>query len=132
MGSVELVKRVYAAFGRGQIEAVLATFDPQIEWHQAEGHPYEPSGRAWVGPGAVREQLLLRIGADWEGFTVRPERFHDAGGVVVVEGRYTGRFKSTGRSLDAQACHVWTLRNGKVARFQQFVDTAQLQAVMGP
>ena len=37
----------------------------------------------------------------------------------------------TGRSLDAQACHVWTLSNGKVTRFQQYVDTAQLFDVMG-
>jgi len=131
MSHVELVQRVYAAFGRGQVEAVLAAFDPQIEWHLAEGHPYEPGGRAWVGPGAVREKLFERIGAEWDGFTVHPQIFHDAGVVVVVEGRYTGTCKSTGKSLDAQLCHVWTIRNGKVARFQQFVDTAQLQDVIG-
>jgi ketosteroid isomerase-like protein len=36
-----------------------------------------------------------------------------------------------GRSLDAQACHVWKLRDGKIVSFQQYADTAQLQDVMG-
>ncbi len=53
-----------------------------------------------------------------------PHRFHQAGETVAVEGRYA---KATGRRLDAQMCHVWTLHGGKVAGFQQYVDTAQLQ-----
>ena len=51
--------------------------------------------------------------------------------VVVVEARYTGTFKQTGKNLDAQVCHVWKIRDGKVASFQQYVDTAQLQDVEG-
>jgi ketosteroid isomerase-like protein len=43
---------------------------------------------------------------------------------VVVEGRYTRTFKTTGKSLDAQFCHVFKVRDGKRTSFQQFVDTA--------
>lgn len=52
-------------------------------------------------------------------------------GAVVVEARYTGTFKETGKELDAQVCHIWKIRDGKVASFQQYVDTAQLQDVEG-
>ena len=51
--------------------------------------------------------------------------------MVVVEGRYTATHRGTGRSLDAQVCHVWTLKGGKIARFHRYVDTAKLQEVMG-
>jgi uncharacterized protein len=128
---VRLVQDVYAAFGRGDVATVLATFDSRIEWREAEGHPYSPRGETWIGPDAVLQKLFARIAADWDGFTVHTRTFHDAGDTVVVEGRYTGTFKPTGQVLDAQLCHLWTLRAGKVARFQQYVDTAQLQAVMG-
>ena len=128
---MRLVHDVYAAFARGDIAAVLGAFDPAIAWREAEGNPYEPSGKAWVGPDAVLQKLLLRIAADWEGFTIHPQLFHDAGDTVIVEGRYTGKHKLTGRRLDAQVCHVWTIRGGKVAAFQQFADTAQLQDVTG-
>ena len=38
--------------------------------------------------------------------------------------------ETTGKSIDAQVSHVLTFRNGKLAKFQQYVDTAQLQAVI--
>jgi ketosteroid isomerase-like protein len=44
--------------------------------------------------------------------------------------KYTGTYKPTGKSMDTQVCHVWDVKNGKVTRFQQYVDTAKLQDVM--
>ena len=110
---------------------MLGAFDANIEWREAEGNPYEPSGNAWVGPDAIVQNLFMKLGAEWDGFTVHPKEFHDAGDTVVVEGRYTGTHKATGKSLDAQVCHVFRIRDGKLTSFQQFVDTAQLQDVMG-
>jgi ketosteroid isomerase-like protein len=103
---------------------------PNIRWHQAEGNPYMPSGEAWVGPDAVLN-LFMKLGSEWDGFTVHPRSFHDAGASVIVEGRYTGKYKATGKSMDTQCCHVWDVKDGKVTRFQQYVDTAKLQDVMG-
>jgi hypothetical protein len=131
MSNVELVRGLYEAFGRGDVGTVLGAMDPSIEWREAEGNPYEPNGNAWIGPDAITQNLLVKLGTDWDGFTVHPKEFHDAGDTVIVEGRYTGTHKATGRSLDAQVCHVWKVRDGKLASFQQFVDTAQLQGVMG-
>jgi ketosteroid isomerase-like protein len=70
------------------------------------------------------------LGAEWDGFTVHPRSFHDAGGSVIVEVRYSGRYKTTGKGMDTQACHVFDIKDGKVTRFQQYVDTAKLQNVM--
>jgi ketosteroid isomerase-like protein len=131
MDNVGLLKNLYAAFGRGEIPTVLGGMSPDIRWHQAESNPYMPSGEPWVGPDAVLNNLFMRLGAEWDGFTVHPKTFHDAGNSVVVEVRYTGRYKATGKSMDAQACHVWDVKDGKVTRFQQYVDTAKVQDVMG-
>jgi ketosteroid isomerase-like protein len=131
MSNVRLVQNVYEAFGRGDVATVLGAFDANIEWREAEGNPYEPSGKAWVGADAILQNLFIKLGADWDGFTVHPKDFHDAVGTVVVEGRYTGTHKRTGKVLDAQVCHVWKIRDGKLTSFQQFVDTAQLQDVTG-
>ena len=130
ISNVQLAKDIYAAFGRGDIPAVLALFHPEIHWREAEGNPYQPDGAAWVGPQAVLEKLLMRIGSEWEGFTVSVRALHDAGDHVVTEGRYTGTYKPTGQSIDAQLCHVLRFRDGKLASFQQYVDTGQLQAAM--
>ena len=131
MGNVEFVRGLYAAFGQGDVPAVLGAMDPRIEWREAEGNPYQPSGNAWTGPDAIMQNLILKLGTEWDGFTVHPKEVHDAGDTVVVEGRYTGTHKATAKSLDAQFCHVFKIRDNKITSFQQFVDTAQLQDVMG-
>lgn len=129
--NVRLVKNIYDAFGRGDIPSVLGAFSPDIKWHEAESNPYMPSGEPWVGPDAVLNSLFIRLGAEWDGFSVHPRSFHGASDSVIVEGRYTGRYKATGRSMDVQLCHVWDVKDGKVTRFQQYVDTAKLREVMG-
>ena len=97
----------------GDIPAVLGMMDPDIEWREAEGNPYKPDGKAWLGPEAVLQNLFMKLGTEWDGFTVHPMEFHDAGSVVVVEGRYTGTYKETGKSLDTKICHLLTFRDGK-------------------
>ena len=131
MSNVQLARQIYDLFGSRDIPAVLASFDSAIEWREAEGNPYRMDGTAFVGPQAIVEKLFTFIGEDWEAHTIHIEKLHDAGEHVVVEGRFTGKYKPTGRSIDAQLCHVLAFRNGKVTRFQQYVDTAQLQHVMG-
>lgn len=131
MGNVQILTGAYEAFARGDVPSVLATFDPGIEWREAEGNPYKPDGKAWVGGDAIVQHLFMRLGSEWDGFTVAPREFHDAGDTVVVECRYTGVHKATGKSIHAQACHVWKLRDGKATSFQQYVDTAQMQEAMG-
>ncbi len=131
MSGADFIAGVYDAFGRGDIPAVLGAMDPAIHWHEAEGNPYMPSGEAWVGRDAIMNNLFAKLGDDWDGFTVHPGAFHEAGDVVVVELRYTATHNGTGKPLDAQVCHVWTLKDGKITKFQQYVDTAKLQDVMG-
>jgi ketosteroid isomerase-like protein len=130
MSNLQLARDIYAAFGRGDIPTVLAAFHPEIEWHQAEGNPYHMDGSAWIGPQAVLDNLFMRIGAEWDGFTITIQKLHDAGDHVVMEGRYTGTYKSSGRQLDSQLCHVLGFRDGKLVSFQQYLNTAQLQWVM--
>lgn len=62
MDNVNLLKNLYAAFGRGDIPSVLAAMSPDIQWHQAESNPYMPSGEAWVGPDSVLSNLFIRLG----------------------------------------------------------------------
>jgi ketosteroid isomerase-like protein len=131
MSNVDLLKGLYDSFGRGDVPGVLGSMDKEIHWHEAEGSPYMPSGEAFVGPDAIATKLFVRLAEEWDGFTVHPVSYYDAGDAVIVECRYTGTYKETGKPIDAQVCHVWTVKDGKVTKFQQYVDTAKLQDTMG-
>jgi ketosteroid isomerase-like protein len=43
-----------------------------------------------------------------------------------MAGYYQGINKATGNSFKANATHVWTVKNGKLAKFFQAVDTATI------
>jgi ketosteroid isomerase-like protein len=131
VSNLEVVKEIYRAFGRGDVPGVLARFHADAEWRLAEGHPYAPDGEAWIGPGEIARRFFMRAGSEWEGFSLAPGRWHDAGETVVLECRYAGTYRLTGKRLDAQACHVWTVRDGKIQRFQQYINTVHLRDVMG-
>jgi ketosteroid isomerase-like protein len=45
---------------------------------------------------------------------------------VVIEGYYQGTNKATGNTFKANATHVWTLKDGKLVRFFQAVDTVTI------
>jgi uncharacterized protein len=128
--NVTLVQGAYEAFARGDVPAVLGLFDERIEWHQAEGHPWDP-GHPFIGPQQVVEGVFARIPESYEGFRIQTDRMLADGDTVVMLGRYrAARAKPTGRPLDAQAVHVWDLKDGRIVRFQQYVDTRQLASLL--
>jgi ketosteroid isomerase-like protein len=128
---VEVARLMYEAFGRGDIPAVLALFEEALEWREAEGNPYRPDGAPWVGAKTVLTELFGRLAVEWDGFTVTPKTITETATGAVAECRYTGTYKATGRRLDAQVCHVLRIRQGRLTHFQQYVDTATMQWVMG-
>lgn len=128
--NVDLIKAIYDAFATGHIPGVVDRMSPDIEWNEAENHPYA-DGNPYRGPDAIVGGVFARLGTEWEGFTVRPKEFLDAGDTVVVLGRYGGACKATGLGMDAQFAHVWRVIGGKATRFQQYTDTLQAARVSG-
>ncbi|MCW3030584.1 MAG: Ketosteroid isomerase-related protein [Solirubrobacterales bacterium] len=125
--SVEFVEGIYGAFGRGDVPAVLGSFADDIEWFEAEGMPY---GGLHRGPEAVAQNVFGPITEDVEGFAVTPEELIGSGATVAAVVRYTGTGKATGKALDVPVVHVWDIRDGKAARFRQFIDTVKFAEVV--
>lgn len=119
--NLDVIQGTYDAFAAGDIEAVLATFDDDITWIEAEGGPY---GGAYHGPDDVVGNVFGPLGEEWDDFRVGPERFSDGGDTIVTTGTYSGTYTATGRSFEAPFAHVWDLEDGDVVRFQQYIDTA--------
>ncbi len=125
--NIELVKSVYVARERGDAPAALRAFADDIEWFEAEGMPY---GGVYRGPEAVAQNVLGPINEDVDGLALVREEFIASGGRVAAVIRYTGTGKATGKALDVPAVHVWDVRDGKLARFRQFIDTAKFAEVV--
>jgi ketosteroid isomerase-like protein len=128
---VSLVKQVYDAFAKGDVPGVLANFDPQIDWREAEGFAYA-DGNPYIGPEAVLQGVFGRLMSEWNGFAATPQEFLATADGVVTLGRYTATNKATGRAVDAPFAHIWRVQDGKLRYFQQFTDTAQFAGAATP
>ena len=120
MSNIDSIKQVYQAFAEGDVPTVLGALSPEIDWTEAEGFPYAGT---YHGPKAVLEGVFMRLGTEWNGFAAVPDEFIDAGDTVVVLGKYSGTYKATGKSFQANFAHIWKVQDGKAIRFVQYVDT---------
>ena len=120
MTNLNKIKSVYDAFAKSDIMGVLGVLSSDIAWTEAEGFPY---GGTYHGPKGVLEGVFMRLGSEWNGFAAVPNEFIDGGDTIVVLGKYSGTYKATGKSFEADFAHVWKLSDGKAARFVQYVDT---------
>ena len=128
MNNVDLVAGVYAAFGRGDVPKVLGAMHPQIQWTETAGYKY---GGIFRGPQAVLENVFAKIQVDFESFSIDVERMIDAGDVVVVQAHYVGKGKATGKSVRAAVAHVLEVSDGKIVRFDQYVDSGTINPIIG-
>lgn len=121
------VRRLYTAFARGDVPAVLGALAPDVRWTEAEGFPH---GGTYIGPDAVLHNVFMPLAAEWQGFAAVPQEFIADAGTVVVLGDYSGTWKATGKRFSAPFAHVWTLRDGRVVAFSQHTDTAVVQRAL--
>lgn len=128
--NVATIKALYESFEGGDVPAVLGRMSPDIVWNEAENFPYA-DGNPYRGPEAIAAGVFARCGGEWDGFAVAMPDLIDGGDRVVAFGRYSGAFKATGRNINPQAVHVWTLRDGKVVAFQQYIDTLDVARATG-
>jgi ketosteroid isomerase-like protein len=129
-GNLAIVKEIYANFAKGDVGAVLGAFAPDIAWREADGFLFA-DGNPYIGPAAVASGVFQRCVTMVNSFAAVPANFIDGGETIVAEGRYTGAWAASGKPLNAQFAHVWTLRGGKVVKFQQYTDTRQWAVLAG-
>ena len=126
--NVQVVQSFYDAISRGDVGTVLGLMDPEVEWNEAEHFLYADHS-PYIGPNSILNGVFMRLMSDWEGFKAIPEQFIGMGDMVAVTGRYHGTYRETGKSVNAQLVHVYTVKDGKLVKFQQYTDTAQFRDV---
>ncbi len=114
----DVISGLYAAFGRGDLPAVLATVDEEIEWHSPENLPHggDFSGREALG------RFFRGIGEHWESLEIALEALLSGGDRVVALARAHGRLRATGEQYEYFAAHAWTLRGDTPVRFDEYVN----------
>lgn len=128
--NLTVVDNLYKAFAAGDIPTVLGAMDANIVWNEAEGNDYA-DGNPYIGPDAVLNGVFARIGAEHEYFNLTDIVLHEmSDNQVFASLRYDAKVKKNGDTYNAQVGHLWTLKDGKVVTFQQYVDTRKIAEAM--
>ena len=121
--NVQTVKDFFAAIGRGDREALLALVAEDIEWIiPGEDWPLAGTHRGHAG----LENLLQKANETVETSFPEPPEFIAHGDRVMVVGFATGRIKATKRTFEDHWVFAITVRNGKVTKIREYVDTQAL------
>jgi len=122
--NVVIVTALYAAFGRGDLVAILAALSEDIVWYHPP-HPDIPWGGRRQGKQEVA-QFFASLSAllDVEQFEVR--EVFARGDRVMVLGQEKMKVKKTGRAYALVWVHAWTFREDKVMAYHEYTETAPM------
>ena len=126
--NVELVRHLYESglFDRDPGELLqLAT--PDIEYVNA---PYAVEPGVRRGPVAVGE-AMHRFAEVWDTSRHELRELYDCGDVVVAAVNWHIRGRGSERELINNEAHTWTLREGRIARFEWGQDLGAALAAAG-
>jgi ketosteroid isomerase-like protein len=124
--NVNIVQQAYADFKKGNIEGVLQVLADNIQWElpQIKGVPFsgKRAGRSAVG------NFFAIVNENQESLIFEPREFIANNEQVVATGFYRWRVKTTGKQFEAEFAHIFTIREGKVTKFVEYMDTAAVLA----
>src|SRR5215208_8488860 len=99
-------------------ELIAQTCNPQIEWVE---DPRRADRRVYRGHEGVRESFERWL-ENFEEYGFEVERMVDGGDKVLAYAREEGRGSLSGGIVSQRIYVVYTFRNGKVARYQEFYE----------
>jgi len=121
--NVQIVKDLFAAMGGGDKQGLLALSADDIEWIiPGENWPLAGTHRGHAGLADV----LQKASAMLETSFPEPPEFVAQGDRVLVVGVATGKIKATNKSFKDNWVFDITIRNGKVTKIREYIDTQAL------
>jgi len=90
------------------------------KWTEAAGFPYAGT---YIRIAEISKNAFYRLATEWIDYKFTPEKYIVSDSHIAVIGTYTGTYKITLKAMAARVVHVWELEEGKIVRFEQFVDS---------
>lgn len=118
--NLDLIRRTYEGTSEENGRNVMTVLSPDVEWTEAEGFPYAGT---YVGVDALMEGVFKRLATEWTGYRADVHTYIADGDKVAAFGVYSGIYKATGKSMTSPFAHYYELRESKVIRMRQYVDT---------
>jgi ketosteroid isomerase-like protein len=121
MTAVEVVRRCYEAFGKGDVPGILEYVAPEIDWEFIG-----PKQLAYCGPRRTRSEaaaFFADVARLDEIHAFEPREFIESGNNVTVLGWESTTARDTGVKFATEWIHLFTVRDGRIVRWRGSCDT---------
>jgi ketosteroid isomerase-like protein len=115
--NVEIVRSVYEALARDEFP--VEVIDPEVEYVNPVGAVEDGTRH---GLPAFRK-AVAEVFEGWATWHMEPEQFTAVGNQVAVVVRYRARGRTSGVELEGRESALFTLREGKVVRYEWFHES---------
>jgi uncharacterized protein len=123
--NINLIKNLYEAFGKGDIDTIIGSLADPLVW-RFDAPSAIPYAGEYKTPQEVKEGFFGSLASTQKDYALKTNEFIAQGDKVIMLGSYGATVNATGKRFDLPLVHVWTIRNGKVERFLNFTDTANV------
>lgn len=127
--NADTIKSAFDAFGRGDIDAVLAAWHEDVRW-EGTNDDRLPMGGRMEGHEAVAKGLGS-LAESWDDFEAVADEFHESGDNVIVLGHFAGTAKATGKQTRFPFVHIYRMRDGKAGEVLALSDTYEVAKALG-
>ena len=122
--NAEIVRRFYEAWSRDEFPGPAELLDPAVEYVNPEG-AIEPGIRRGIDAFTAAGRKLLDA---WDYWRCDIESLTPVDDQIVAVVRYRTRGRGSGVEIEGRESALWTLRGGKVVRYEWFHDAGDAAA----
>jgi ketosteroid isomerase-like protein len=127
--NVEIVRRAYSAFNAGDVAALFAIFEPDIEFSVSD--VFLDKARIYHGQRAWQEEFMKDLMDVFEEFRAEPEEIIDAGDQVVAVVQAGGPGRRSGAVARTRVAHLMVVQEGRIVRFAEYRDVGEALEAAG-
>ena len=128
--NVEIFKRAIDAYNRRDVEALLETLDPEVEWHSALMIPLGGKAAVYRGHEGIRKLFrdLDEVLDEWQ---AEFPQIRDLGDWVVAIGCVRTRGRGSGAETESPLASVSAIKNGKAVEVRTYLDPQEALKAAG-
>ena len=120
--NIKVIRGVYEAFGRGDVEAIVATLSDDVDWAAEASSTAAPWWGVRRGKEAVG-QFFQDFGSTMEVTDFTPISFAGNDTDVLTMVRFSATARATGKSASMHLHHLFRFTDGKISYYRGTEDT---------
>jgi ketosteroid isomerase-like protein len=124
-----IIRATYEASAEQKGQRLRAALAPDAAWTEAAGFP---CAGTYVGFDAIAAGVFQRLATEWIDYRAEAHTYLEDGDQVAAFGVYSGTYRATGKAMTATFAHLYTLKDGKIVRMEQYVDSLLVNRAIAP